>query len=98
MPLVPKIHQAPGGTHGRASPYQPTPQTGKFGETRGNPPAGVTEEDWMKAYNRADSQIYKSVKKEDWIAARGTGETRDGAIDDLIMRGMLAFNFQDTNP
>jgi hypothetical protein len=52
----------------------------------------------MKAYNRADSQIYKSVKKEDWIAARGTGETRDGAIDDLIMRGMLAFNFQDTNP
>jgi hypothetical protein len=52
----------------------------------------------MKAYNMADSQNYKSAKKEDWITARGTGETRGGAIDDLIMKGMLAFDFQDTNP
>ncbi|PMD18895.1 hypothetical protein NA56DRAFT_208848 [Hyaloscypha hepaticicola] len=98
MPLAKRTNQSPGGHHGRAQPYKSTPQEkGKWKATRGKTPNGVTEADWIQAFNRADDKIRKSLGKKKAAAARESGETRDAAIDDLIQRGMLAYNFVDTD-
>lgn len=104
MPLAKKTQQCPGGHHGRAQPYKATPQgNGKWKATRGKTPNGVTEADWIQAFNRADDKIRKSLGKKKAAGnkkaagARESGETRDAAIDDLIQRGMLDYNFVDTD-
>lgn len=104
MPLPKKTNQSPGGHHGRTQPYKPTPQEeGKWKATRGKTPNGVTEAEWIQAFNRADDKIRKSsgkkkaAGKKEAAKARESGETRDAAIDDLIQRGMLNYNFVDTD-
>jgi hypothetical protein len=98
MGLPPKTKQRPGGHHGRAQPYEPTPQeNGKWNATRGKTPNGVTENEWINAYNRADDKVRKSVGKNKPAGARESWETRDAAIDDLIERDMLDYNFVDTD-
>ncbi len=102
MVLPKKTKPCPGGQHGRAVPYQPAPQeNGKWKATRGKTPNGVNEVDWIQAYNRADDKIRKSVGKsvgkKKAAGARESGKTRDAAIDDLIERGMLDYNFVDTD-
>jgi hypothetical protein len=96
---ISKTKQCPGGHHGRAQPYKPTPQEkGKWHATRGKVPNGATEQDWIQAYNRADDKVRKSFGKKKAACKKAAGareieETRDAAIDDLIERGMLDYNF-----
>ncbi len=62
---ISKTKQCPSGHHGRAQPYKPTPQEkGKWHATRGKVPNGVTEQDWIQAYNRADDKVRKSFGKK----------------------------------
>lgn len=87
------------GTHGRLDPYRPTRQFyGKFLREKGKPPGGLGEDEWDKIYNCADSKIYvyrvnrnKNLSKK----ARESGMTRDLAIDMLIERGILPFDYVD---
>lgn len=67
---------------------------------QGNPPAGISQDTWAKAYNCADSALYKQGgrRKEYSAAARESGETRARAIAKLIEIGALPVDFDDTNP
>ncbi len=56
----------------------------------------MTEDEWIQAFNRADDKVRKSAGKNKAAGARESGETRDAAIKDLIERGMLDYNFVDT--
>lgn len=57
----------------------------------------MTEDKWIQAYDRADDKVRKSAGKNKAAGARGSGETRDAAINDLIERGMLDYNFVGTD-
>jgi hypothetical protein len=57
----------------------------------------MTEDEWIQAYNRADDKIRKSAGKNKAAGARESGVTRDAAINDSIERGMLDYNFVDTD-
>ena len=56
----------------------------------------MTEDEWIQAFNRTDDKVRKSAGKNKAAGARESGETRDAAINDLIERGMLDYNFVDT--
>jgi hypothetical protein len=97
----PRDYPAP--THGRANSYVPTPQKGGFyAKERGNPPAGVGDVAWTKAYNNANSYIYNRTATSTRIAvaknAREQGLTRDLCVEGLIAKGALSADFVDANP
>jgi hypothetical protein len=84
-----------------AAQYKPTLQTsGQWRKVRGNTPGEVTEEDWIKAYNRNDSKYRKRNKWSTERAAkeRESGKIRKMAILDLIAHEQLPANFKDTKP
>ncbi|KAE9377049.1 hypothetical protein N431DRAFT_189745 [Stipitochalara longipes BDJ] len=89
-------HPAPGGNHGRAEPYEPTPQPDKrYKRDRGNTPAGVSYEDFDRAYNAVNCSFHKGKGKEAAKEARDAGTVRDLAIDKLIRKGVLPYHFID---
>ncbi len=77
-------------------PYTPTLQpSGRFLKTRGNTPEGIGERDWILAYNRAHSRLYKEYGNKVASNAMHDGRVRDAAIEDLIKKGDLAADFFD---
>jgi len=63
--------------------------------TRGNTPAGVPEEEYIRAYNRAHSRVYSLEGYDVANAAMDNGSVRDDAVEDLIKAGLLSANFVD---
>jgi hypothetical protein len=84
--------------HGREHPYQPTKQvSGRFLNTRGNTPAGVSEKEYIRAYNRAHSRVYKAEGYDAANVAMDNGSVRDDAVEELIKAGLLSANFVDND-
>ena len=81
--------------------YKPTvQQTGKWRMVRGNAPDGVSQTDWIKAFNKTDDRLRKQNKWSTKTAEkeRASGRIRHAAIVDLIARKKLSATFKDTNP
>ena len=69
---------------------------GKYNSDRGNTPAGVSEKEFIKAYNAEDS-AYDKVGRDAALGARKCGLIRDLTIDRLIRKGVLTYDFVDDN-
>jgi hypothetical protein len=98
-----KTRDYPAPTHGRANPYVPTPQKGGYyAKERGNPPAGVGDVAWTKAFNNANCYVYNRTPLTTRIAvakhAREQGLIRDLCVEGLIGEGVLSADFVDANP
>jgi hypothetical protein len=96
-------HVYPAPTHSRPSPYAPTKQNGgHYPNERGNPPAGVGADIWDKAFNNANSQIYKQTSADSRVPlckkARVEGLMRDYTVEKMIREGTLSEGFIDANP
>jgi hypothetical protein len=81
--------------------YAPTPQEyGKFRQVRGNPPLGIGNASWIRAYNSEDSVWRKRFKWDPLQAAhiREAGLIRAEAIKRMIKSGRLPADFVDSNP
>ncbi|KAL5324591.1 hypothetical protein ACEPPN_009137 [Leptodophora sp. 'Broadleaf-Isolate-01'] len=91
------------GPRGAKDPYH-------FRFNRGNPPPGVVNDHWDKAFNSADSVIshhFKSgagkitdekLRKDAIKKARENGNVRDLAICLLVVKDQMTLPFVDTNP
>ncbi len=93
----------PASTHHRPSPYTPTLQHGgHYPKERGNAPGGVSDAEWAKAFNNANSYIFDREPISCRIAvakrARQDGLIRDLAIERLIAKGGLSQDFVDAAP
>jgi hypothetical protein len=100
-PAAARVYPAP--THSRPSPYAPTKQNGgHYPNERGNPPADVSADTWDKAFNNANSQIYKQTPADSRVPvckkARVDGLMRDYTVEKMIRDGILSRGFIDANP
>lgn len=91
-------YASPGGSHGRAEPYEPTTQLdGHYRFERGNAPRGedVNYTIWSNVFNTVNCKIHKTISAAAAKEARLSGRVRDLAIDKLIEDGRLSYNYID---
>jgi hypothetical protein len=98
MPLAKKTQQCPGGHHGRAQPYKPTPQGNASGRLR---------EERFRTGSQNPIEFKPSIGQMTRLGSRwerrrllwhekvGRPETLPSVT--LIQRGMLNYNFVDTD-